>query len=49
MRGIVLKQFEGLCFLYRPWGDTPRRNQLIFIGRNLDEEGMRKGFDECLV
>ena len=46
--------FKGVHMLFdgqpdRPWGDTPRRNQLIFIGRNLDEEGMRKGFDECLV
>ena len=46
--------FQGVHMLFdgqpdRPWGDTPRRNQLIFIGRNLDEEGMRRGFDECLV
>ena len=33
----------------RPWGDIPRHNQLVFIGRNLDEESMRQGFDECLV
>ena len=30
-------------------GDLPRRNQLVFIGRNLDEESMQKGFDECLI
>jgi len=33
----------------RPWGDTPRKNQLVFIGRNLDEQGMRAGFDACRV
>ena len=33
----------------RPWGSLPRRNQLVFIGRNLDEKEMRKGFEDCLV
>ena len=33
----------------RSWDDLPRKNQLVFIGRNLDEEEMRKGFEECLV
>ncbi|MEN0061187.1 MAG: GTP-binding protein [Myxococcota bacterium] len=46
--------FQGVHMLIdgqpdRPWGDSPRRNQLVFIGRNLDEEGMRKGFDACLI
>ena len=46
--------FQGVHMLFdgqpdRPWGDTPRRNQLIFIGRNLDEQGMRQGFEACLV
>ena len=46
--------FQGVHMLVdsqpdREWGDTPRRNQLVFIGRNLDEESMRKGFDACLV
>jgi G3E family GTPase len=27
----------------------PRKNQLVFIGRNLDEEAMRAGFESCLV
>ena len=45
--------FQGVHMLFdgqpeRPWGDEPRRNQLVFIGRNLDEESMRKGFEECL-
>ena len=29
--------------------DSPRRNQLVFIGRNLDEQDMRQGFEACLV
>lgn len=46
--------FQGVHMLFdgqpdRPWGDSPRRNQLVFIGRNLDEQGMREGFKACLV
>ena len=46
--------FQGVHMLFdgqpdRPWGDAPRRNQLIFIGRNLDERSMRQGFEACLV
>ena len=46
--------FQGVHMLVngqpdRPWGAEPRRNQLVFIGRNLDEEGMRQGFEACLT
>jgi len=46
--------FQGVHMLVdgqpdRPWGDMPRRNQLVFIGRNLDEETMRQGFEACLI
>ena len=46
--------FQGVHMLFdgqpdRPWGDAPRRNQLVFIGRNLDEQHMRQGFDACLI
>ncbi|MEM7251490.1 MAG: GTP-binding protein [Pseudomonadota bacterium] len=46
--------FQGVHMLFdgqpdRPWGDSPRRNQLVFIGRNLDEEAMREGFGACLL
>ena len=46
--------FQGVHMLFdsqpdRPWGDMPRRNQLVFIGRNLDEAHMQQGFDECLI
>lgn len=45
--------FQGVHMLFsshpdKPWGDEPRHNQLVFIGRNLDEEAMRAGFDACL-
>lgn len=46
--------FQGVHMLIngqpdRLWGDAPRRNQLVFIGRNLDKESMLQGFDACLV
>ncbi|MEM8500290.1 MAG: GTP-binding protein [Pseudomonadota bacterium] len=46
--------FQGVHMLFdgqpdRPWGDSPRRNQLVFIGRNLDEAEMRSDFESCLV
>ncbi len=46
--------FQGVHMLFtaqpdKEWGNEPRRNQLVFIGRNLDEAEMRKGFDKCLV
>ncbi len=46
--------FQGVHMLVdsqpdREWGDEPHRNQLVFIGRNLDEQGMREGFEACLV
>ena len=46
--------FQGVHMLFdgqpnKPWGDAPRRNQLVFIGRNLDEQEMRQGFESCLI
>jgi G3E family GTPase len=32
-----------------PWGDRPRRTQLVFIGRELDEAALRQSFEACLV
>jgi len=31
-----------------PWGDHPRRTQLVFIGRELDRESISAGFEVCL-
>ena len=34
----------------RPWGaDETRRNELVFIGRNLNEIELQRGFHECLM
>ncbi len=46
--------FQGVHMLFtgqpdRPWGDSPRRNQLVFIGRNLDESSMQQEFEACLI
>ena len=46
--------FQGVHMLFdgqpdREWGDAPRRNQLVFIGRKLDEQSIREGFEACLV
>ncbi len=46
--------FQGVHMLFdgrpdRPWGTNPRRNQLIFIGRNLDRAALNEGFTQCLA
>lgn len=33
----------------RPWGDEPRTNKLVFIGRRLDRKALNEGFRACLV
>ncbi len=61
MKGVIsLKDeadrfvFQGVHMLFdgrpdRPWGSSSRRNQLIFIGRNLDRVALNEGFNQCLV
>ncbi len=46
--------FQGVHMLFtaqpdKEWGNEPRRNQLVFIGRNLDEKEMQEEFDKCLI
>ena len=46
--------FQGVHMLFTAepgseWGDEPRKNQLVFIGRNLDEEAIRREFQKCLA
>jgi G3E family GTPase len=46
--------FQGVHMLFdgradRPWGDEPRHNSLIFIGRNLDRAELNEGFRACLA
>jgi len=46
--------FQGVHMLMdgrpdRPWGNDPRQNTLIFIGRNLDRQELNEGFRSCLA
>ncbi|MCH2110365.1 MAG: GTP-binding protein, partial [Polyangiaceae bacterium] len=46
--------FQGVHMLFtgspdQPWGDAPRQNQLVFIGRNLDQKAITDGFYQCLA
>ncbi len=46
--------FQGVHMLFdgrpdRPWGDEPRRNLLIFIGRELDRASLVREFERCLA
>ncbi len=47
--------FQGVHMLFegrqdRPWRpDETRKNELVFIGRNLEEMGLEKAFRACLV
>ncbi len=46
--------FQGVhmqleCVAERPWGDRPRQNVLLFIGRNLDRAKLNEGFATCLA
>jgi G3E family GTPase len=61
MKGVLSIQgaderfvFQGVHMLFdgrpdRAWGSEPRRNSLIFIGRNLDREALNEGFRACLA
>lgn len=46
--------FQGIHMMFdgrpdRPWGKQPRKNQMIFIGRNLDRAALTEGFRSCLA
>ncbi|WP_020471342.1 CobW family GTP-binding protein [Zavarzinella formosa] len=46
--------FQGVHMTFdgrpdREWGDTPRSNKLVFIGRNLDRKALNEGFAKCLA
>jgi G3E family GTPase len=47
--------FQGVHMIFdgrldRPWKPTePRKNELVFIGRDLDESSLREGFMACLA
>jgi G3E family GTPase len=54
-RGMPVRYvFQGVHMLFdgredRPWGNEPRHNSLIFIGRNLDRNELNAGFQACLT
>ncbi|MSU73031.1 MAG: GTP-binding protein [Opitutus sp.] len=46
--------FQGVHMLFdakfdREWGDKPRTNTLVFIGKNLDRAGLTDAFNSCLA
>ncbi|MCY3581648.1 MAG: GTP-binding protein, partial [Chloroflexi bacterium] len=46
--------FQGVHMLFdgrpdRAWGNEPRQNKMIFIGRNLDRAALENGFRACLA
>nr|WP_222615281.1 GTP-binding protein [Persicimonas caeni] len=61
MKGIVAVDgmdtrmvFQGVHKLFearsdQPWGDAPRRSQMVFIGRHLDEDVLVSSLEECLI
>jgi G3E family GTPase len=61
MKGVISLQgnpnrviFQGVHMLFDdadggPWGDRPRKNSLVFIGRNLDRDFLTNGFQSCLA
>jgi G3E family GTPase len=46
--------FQGVHMLFdgrpdAPWGDRPRRSQVVFIGKQLDRTALREGLASCLA
>merc|ERR1712037_269138 len=45
--------YQGVHMLFtgevlEPWGDSPRENRLIFIGKNLNKAQLMASFESCL-
>ena len=61
MKGVIFLEgnpnrviFQGVHMLFDAadgglWGARPRKNSLVFIGRNLDREFLTNGFHSCLA
>ncbi len=61
MKGVLVVKgtnkrlvFQGVHMLFdakfdREWGNDPRTNTLVFIGKNLDRAVLTEGFKQCLV
>jgi G3E family GTPase len=43
----VHMMFDGR--LERSWGQGPRQNSLVFIGRKLDRTELEAGFESCIA
>jgi len=46
--------FQGVHAIFdgrtdRPWGDDPRFNKVVFIGRNLDRDELEAGLKACIA
>ena len=46
--------FQGVHMMFQgeviePWGDMPRVNRLVFIGRRLDREELTASFESCML
>jgi G3E family GTPase len=46
--------FHGVHMMFdaqaeRPWGDAPRTNSLVFIGRDLDRAELEAGFESAVA
>jgi G3E family GTPase len=61
MKGVISLRGEARRYVYhgvhmmfdgrleQPWGDRPRRNTLVFIGRNLDRQELEAGLESCIA
>jgi len=61
MKGVLAVKGRSMRFVFqgvhmlmdgrpdREWGNDPRTNTLIFIGRNLDRAALNEGFRSCLA
>jgi G3E family GTPase len=61
MKGVLVVKgaanrlvFQGVHMLFdakldRLWGNDPRMNTLVFIGKNLDRSALTEGFNACLA
>ena len=61
MKGVLAVKGRSMRFVFqgvhmlmdgrpdRSWGNEPRHNTLIFIGRNLDRKELNEGFKACLA
>jgi len=61
MKGVLAVKGRSMRFVFqgvhmlmdgkpdREWGNEPRHNTLIFIGRNLDRKELNEGFKSCLA